>query len=124
MQVNESMNIIFEKLEKFFRTETVVGDPIQVGEITLIPIIDISFGAGGGGGAGKDEKGNDGTVAGGRAGAKSSPNSMLVIKGSEVSVFTLKDKNSLERIVEMVPEIIDKVSSKMAEKKEKETEAK
>lgn len=122
MQVNESLNIVFEKLEKFFRTQTVVGDPIQVGEITLIPIIDITFGAGGGGGAGKDEKGNDGTGGGIGTGAKIAPNSMLVIKGGEVSVFTLKDKNSLERIVEMVPDIINKVSNKIAEKKEKENQ--
>ena len=106
---SEVFNTLFEKLEKFIRTETVVGEPIQVGSITMVPIISVMFGVGGGEGSGKDNKGNDGSGGGGGAGCKISPNAILVIKNDELSVVPLTSRGSLERIAEMVPEIMSKV---------------
>lgn len=114
--IKENLETLFEKLENFFRTETVVGKPIEVGNVTLIPIIDIGFGMGTGGGSGKDCKGNDGTGGGAGVGAKITPNSILVIKGTEVSIIALKDKGSLDRVLEMVPDIINKFTKEKAEK--------
>ncbi len=106
---SEVFNTLFEKLEKFIRTETVVGEPIQVGSITMVPIISVMFGVGGGEGSGKDNKGNDGSGGGGGAGCKITPNAILVIKNDELSVVPLTSRGSLERIAEMVPEIMSKV---------------
>jgi len=108
---SEVFNTLFEKLEKFIRTETVVGEPFQVGNITMVPIITVSFGVGGGEGSGKDNKGNDGSGGGGGVGCKIAPNAMLVIKNDELSVVPLTSRGSLERIVEMVPDILTKVDS-------------
>lgn len=113
-------NTLFEKLEKFLRSETVVGDPIQVGNVTLIPIITVSFGVAGGEGSGKDSKGNDGSGGGGGVGGRISPNAVLVIKNDEVSLVSLAGKGSLEKIMNMVPEIV----SKMNLRKNQEEEAK
>lgn len=118
MNLNENLNTIFSKLEEFFKSETVVGKPIQVGEVTLIPIIDIGFGLGTGGGNGKDNKGNDGTGGGAGVGAKISPNSVLVVKGDEVSLIALKNKDSLDKILNIVPSIIDKVKERKEVKEE------
>ncbi len=106
---SDVFNTLFDKLEKFIRTETVVGEPFQVGSITMVPIITVSFGVGGGEGSGKDNKGNDGSGGGGGAGCKIAPNAILVIKNDELSVVPLTSRGSLERIVEMVPEILSKV---------------
>lgn len=108
---SEVFNTMFEKLEKFLKTETVVGEPFQVGSLTMVPIISVSFGLGGGEGSGKDNKGNDGSGGGGGLGCKISPNAMLVIKNDELSVVPLSSKGSLEKIVEMVPEIMARVDS-------------
>ena len=102
---------LFEKLERFLRTETVMGEPFKVGEITMIPIISVSFGVAGGEGKGKDNKGSDGSGYGGGTGCKITPNAILVIKNDEVSVLSLTGKGTLERIVEMVPEIMAKLQS-------------
>lgn len=80
LPIDSSMELIFDKLEKFLKTETVVGEPIQIGDITLIPIISVSFGCGGGSGQGKDSKGSDGVGGGIGIGAKVSPDAILVIK--------------------------------------------
>ncbi|MCR4442708.1 MAG: spore germination protein GerW family protein [Peptococcaceae bacterium] len=111
MDYKENLETLFEKLERFFRTETVVGKPLTVGDVTLVPIIEVTFGLGTGGGSGKDSKGNDGTGGGAGVGGKIAPNSVLVIKGDEVTLMALKDKGSLERIIDMVPEIISKVKA-------------
>lgn len=109
MNFTESMTAIFEQLQKFFRTETVVGQPLQVGEITLIPVISVTFGAGNGVGSGKDQKGNDGEGGGGGAGGKITPTAIIVVKKNDVSVLPLSGRGAMDRIVEMVPDIISKV---------------
>lgn len=107
---SELFSTLFERLEKFIKTETIVGEAIQVGDITLVPIMSVSFGVGGGEGSGRDEKGNDGSGGGGGVGCKMTPNAMLVVKNEQISVYPLTDRGSLEKIVEMVPEILSKVS--------------
>ncbi len=107
---SELFSTLFERLEKFIKTETIVGEAIQVGDITLVPIMSVSFGVGGGEGSGRDEKGNDGSGGGGGVGCKMTPNAMLVVKNEQISVYPLTDRGSLEKIVEIVPEILSKVS--------------
>jgi len=110
MDYNQHLQTMFDKLESFFRTETVVGEPIIVGEVTLIPLIEISFGLGSGIGSGK-EKGIEG-AGGAGAGAKIMPTAIMVIKGEDVSLIPLKDRDSLEKVFEVVPEIINKLKNK------------
>ena len=114
--IAESMETLFDYLEKFFKTETVIGEPIIVGETTLIPVISVSFGCGGGGGNGKDEKGNDGGGAGVGVGAKITPDAIVVIKGDSVTMLPIKDRNNFDKLVNMMPDIVKKVKNKMEEK--------
>jgi uncharacterized spore protein YtfJ len=110
--VNESLETLFSNLEKFFRTETVVGQPIELGETTLIPIITVSFGAGGGGGTGTDDKGNGGGGSGIGVGARITPDAVLVIKGGEVTMMPVKNRCSLDKLAAMVPDIVKKIKIK------------
>jgi uncharacterized spore protein YtfJ len=115
MDFNQNIVTLFEQLEKFFKTETVFGQSFQVGNITLIPVINVTFGAGNGGGTGKDPKGADGTGGGTGAGGKIAPTAVIVIKNEEVSVLPLNNRGSLDKIIEMVPQIIDKIPCKKQE---------
>ena len=47
--VKENINALCEKLGEFISSKTVVGEAVTVGEITLIPLIEVSFGMGAGG---------------------------------------------------------------------------
>lgn len=114
MEVKENLDTLFSNLEKFLKTETVIGEPIVVGETTLVPIISVTFGCGTGGGTGKDNKGMDGTGSGLGAGARVSPNAILVIKKDEVTMLPVKSKNNLDALINMVPEIMLKVKGKKA----------
>ncbi|UNC92911.1 GerW family sporulation protein [Candidatus Contubernalis alkaliaceticus] len=122
MEINDVLTSLFEKLERTLKTETVVGEPIEVGGVTLVPIISVSFGLGGGGGGGKDQGGQEGTGSGAGAGCKISPNAMLVIKDGEVSVIPFSGRGSLEKLFEMAPDIISKfnLGAKDGENKKEE----
>ncbi|SHJ10770.1 Uncharacterized spore protein YtfJ [Geosporobacter subterraneus DSM 17957] len=113
--LNENVNTLFESLEKFLTSKTVVGEPIHIGEVTLVPIINLAFGVGTGGGDGIDDKGSKGLGAGGGVGAKASPTAIIVIKGDSVEMLPIKSSNGLEKLIDMVPEIVSKVKSKKDE---------
>ena len=44
------------ELERMLTTKTVVGEPIQVGGNTIVPLVAVGFGFGGGGGSGEQAK--------------------------------------------------------------------
>ncbi|CCU78540.1 conserved hypothetical protein [Halanaerobium saccharolyticum subsp. saccharolyticum DSM 6643] len=114
-KVLESM---YDKLDNFLKTETVIGEIIEVGDVKLIPIITASFGLGGGIG----EEDNSGGGGGG-VGCKISSDAILVIRGSDVEMMPVKNKSSLDKLIEKVPELIDKIEANK-EKKDKAAEKK
>ncbi|SHI60822.1 GerW family sporulation protein [Lutispora thermophila] len=115
--IDTSLELAFEKLKNFLKTETVIGEPITVGEVTLIPIVTVSFGCSGGAGQGTDAKGSEGGGGGLGVGAKISPDAVLVIKNGEVSLLQLKQKQNLDKLLNMVPELITKININKSENK-------
>lgn len=113
ISLKENLDSLLSNLEKFLKTETVIGEPIVVGETTLIPIISVSFGCGTGGGTGDDNsKGMGGSGSGAGLGARITPNAVLVIKKDEISMLPVKSKSNLDSLVKMVPEIVKKFNLK------------
>lgn len=119
--IPENLEVLFNKLQNFLKTETVVGEPIIVGETTLIPIISVSFGCGTGYGNGTDDKGNNGSGGGLGVGAKVTPNAMVVLKNDSVTMLPVNNKNNVESLLEMVPGIVSKFKK---DKKNNSTEKK
>jgi uncharacterized spore protein YtfJ len=120
-ELNNTIGILFEKLEKLLTSKTVIGEPIKIGEATLIPFITTSFGLAAGGGDGYEAKGAHGVGGGSGIGAKISPTAVLVIKGDKTEVIPIKKNGGLEKLIDMVPDIVEKVNcSKKDDEKEKE----
>lgn len=113
---NESMNTIFEKLENFLKTKTVVGEPLKIGDTTIVPFINLQFGIGTGGGTGTDGKGNNGDGGGGGTAAKISPTAVLVIQGDKFEMLPIKKFGGIDKLLDMVPDIIEKINEKKEEK--------
>ncbi|EGD47464.1 Sporulation protein YtfJ [Ruminiclostridium papyrosolvens DSM 2782] len=116
---SESMSAIFDKLENFLKTKTVVGEPIKIGDVTLVPFINMSFGLGLGVGNGTDEKGMGGEGGGGGTGARISPTAVLVINGDKVELLPIKKSGGLDKLIDMVPGIVEKVQDKKEEENSK-----
>lgn len=111
MLVKDSVESVTEYLEKSLNTKTVIGEPYKINDkITLVPVVDVTFGYGAGSGEGKATA-NTGLGGGGGAGAKLAAKAIIVVKGDEVSVLPLAKDTALEKMVEAVPTIIDKVPS-------------
>ena len=122
-KLNDMMSTAMEKVREMVDTNTIVGQPITTPDgVTLIPISKVSFGFGSGGGDyGKSTK--DGFGGGSAAGVKIDPVAFLIVKDGVVRVMpvAVPPTSTMERVVEMVPEIMDKVEKHFDKKTEKET---
>lgn len=113
MDLKQNLDAIFSHLENMFKAKTVIGDPIVIGEITLVPVVNVTFGIGTGGGEGKDAKEQGAGGIGAGTGARLIPAAVIVIKGDQVSMLPISGRSSLENIVEMVPEVVGKLKNVM-----------
>ena len=110
--VKDNLESIFESFKKMIAVETVVGKAVQVGDTTLVPFVNVSFGFGTGGSDVKGEKASGGGSCGGAGGARMEPTAILVIKGERVEMFSVNGdykSSGFDRLIGMVPEIISKM---------------
>ena len=119
---SELMASSVEELKKIIDVSTIIGEPIQAGEVTLIPVCKVSFGlAVGGSDLPAKSTPKDLYGGGSGAGATIQPIAFLCIqKDGQVRLLQLaeKDSSTADRVVNMVPEVVDKVSSLFNKKKE------
>ena len=119
--LNDMMRTTMEKVREMVDTNTIVGQPITTPDgVTLIPISKVSFGFGAGGGDYGKTTQNFGGGSG--AGVNISPVAFLVIQDGITRVLpvAVPPTSTMERIVEKVPEIMDKVEKHFDKKQEKE----
>jgi len=108
------------EIERILSTKTAMGEAVKVGDITIIPLIEMGFGFGVGSGTGKAPKAEqgEGTGSGLGGGGGVKPVAMIVIENGGVRIEPVsKSKGS---VVEKIGEIIPKVMDKMNENKKEE----
>lgn len=111
-QFQNVMDSLMKGMDTVFTTKTVVGEPTQVGDTVIIPLVDVSFGVGAGAGINADKKTNKG---GGGMGGKMTPSAVLIIKNGVSKIVNVKNQDSLTKILDMVPDVIEKFTSKKEE---------
>lgn len=102
-----------EKVRDLVDTSTIIGEPIYAeGGMTIIPVTKVTYGLGTGGSDFPSKSGKELFGGGGGVGVTITPVAFLVIHNGEVSLkhITAYD-NAAERIVNMVPEMFDKITS-------------
>jgi uncharacterized spore protein YtfJ len=111
------------------KSETVVGDPITMGDATIIPVTRVTLGFGGGSGSGevdereKAEKAG-GSGGGGGGGVRIEPAAFILMQAGQVTVLAAPGKRgALAEMFEQVPDLIEKIVSKQQEKQGKEKPA-
>ena len=122
--LSDLMRSTMEKIREMVDTNTIVGQPITTPDgVTLIPISKVSFGFGSGGGDyGKTApKENFGGAS--AAGVKIDPVAFLIIKDGATRVLpvAVPPVSTMDRVVDMVPDIMDKVEKYFDKKEEKES---
>ena len=116
------------KIREMVDVNSVVGDPIVTADgVTVLPVSKVSVGFGGGGSdfVSKNVNHQDNPFGGGvGAGVKVTPIAFLVIKDGNVRVLpvAVAANTTADRLVEMIPDTIDKISSFVESKIEKKGE--
>jgi len=122
--LNQMMRDAIESIHSMADTNTIVGQPIHTPDgVTLIPISKVSFGFGSGGGDYGKNTSKDNFGGGSAAGVKIDPVAFIVIKDGITRILpvAVPPTSTMERIVEKVPEIMDKVEKRFDKKQEKDT---
>ena len=110
-----------QKIREMLDVNTVVGTPITTPDgVTIIPVSKVSVGFGGGGSdfASKASENPFGGGVGG--GGKVSPVCFLVVKDGNVRMMSVPEpaNSTTERLVEMLPDTLDKLTAYLEAKKE------
>ena len=114
--IDELMSTTMQKLRDMVDVDTIVGKPIQAGNVTIIPIsrLTVGFASGGSDFVSKNQKPEaDNSFGGGSgAGMNLSPVAFLIVKGDTVKLMPVAPPaaTTVDRVVEMVPEVVDKVT--------------
>ena len=104
---NGTVEALFHGMDSVLSSKTVVGEAIHIGDTIILPLVEVSFGVGAGAFAG-EQKGR----AGGGLGGKMSPSAVLVIQNGTTRLVNIKNQDTITKILDMVPEVIDRFSSK------------
>lgn len=114
--IGNLMQATMDNVRNILKVDTVVGDPIYTPDgITLVPISKISVGFGGGGVEFTAKKfGSERPYGGGNAtGVKIEPIGFLIIKEGVVRMINVTPpaSNTVDRLIDLVPQVMDKVDS-------------
>lgn len=114
--IGELMQNTMESVKNILKVDTVVGDPIFTPDgITLVPISKISVGFGGGGIELTNKKAGEARPYGGgnATGVKIEPMGFLVIKDGCVRMINVTPPadNTVDRIIDLVPQVLDRVDA-------------
>lgn len=124
--IGNLMEVTMSKIREMVDVNTIVGTPIQTGDVTIIPVSKVSFGFASGGSdfATKNQPaGKDNAFGGGSgAGVNIVPIGFLVVRGDSVKMLPIAvpASSTADRVIEMVPDIVEKISEMVPTKNKKE----
>ena len=104
---NSNIEALLGKLENFVTTKTVVGEAIHLDGVILLPLVEVTFGAG----AGASDEGKDSEkseVGGGGVMGRITPSAVIVISNGSVQLVNVKNQDSLNKLIDLFPGILSK----------------
>ena len=110
------MDTVLSKMTQMVQPNTLIGAPIQVGDVTVVPVIRVEVGFGGGGGLGMPAGQPSGGGTGG--GITMEPVSFLVIQEGKVTLLSATTpvspwKDIIETVMPMIMQGVQGMSGMM-----------
>ncbi|MCI8922967.1 MAG: sporulation protein [Lachnospiraceae bacterium] len=87
-------------------TKTVVGEATKIGDTIILPLVDVTFGVGAGATVGDKKNGGAGGFSG-----KLTPSAVLVIKNGSTKLVNIKNQDTVTKVLDMIPDIVDKFTA-------------
>ncbi len=110
-----------EKIKDLVDVSTIIGDPIRISDtLQIIPVSKVTYGFASGGTDFPSKTNAELFGGGGGAGVTISPVAFLVVNNGNVSVkYINAAEGSVERVIGMVPDIVDKATDVIGQIKNK-----
>ncbi len=107
--LSASFEVLFKQMETLISTKTVVGDPVNINDVIIVPLVEASFGVVAGGAGGDMSGDKKGDFNGGGMGAKIAPSAVIVVVNGTAQLINVKNQESVNKLIDMVPGILAKL---------------
>ncbi|MFW5985192.1 MAG: GerW family sporulation protein [Halanaerobiaceae bacterium] len=130
--IEKLMDTAMANINEMVDVNTIVGDPVEtIDGSVIIPISRVCFGFAAGGGSGtssqarrqknSDQKGSS-FSGGSGGGVMLKPIAFLVVNQKQVRLLPVNNNASLERLINVAPEILQEIKSMMKGSKQKQSQ--
>ena len=119
-KISEIMQTAIEEIKAMVDADTIIGDPIRISDMTVIPVSKITFGIASGG-VDFDTKASTNKIfgGGGGAGVSVTPVCFIAVMNGDVQILNINAAESLaDKAVSLVPELFEKIKALFKSKKE------
>lgn len=114
------MDTTMDKLKAMVDANTIIGDPITVGEVTLLPVSRVSFGLATGGSDFPSKHQSELFGGGGGAGVTISPVAFIAVNGDSVKMMPVYNElGTAEKALAMAPEVLERAKELFSKDKQK-----
>ena len=128
---NAKIEATINQIKNVVDVSTIIGQPIVVGDVTILPVSKVTYGFASGGSDLPNKTNKELFAGGGGAGVTMQPLAFLIVSEGGVRILEISSKynNGLDRALTMAPDLIDKVKETLGalksgdDKKEETTEA-
>lgn len=103
---NVTAGSLFNGMNTFVSTKTVVGEPQQVGDAIIIPLVDVSCGMAVGAFSGNAKDNGAGGMN-----TKMSPAAVLIIQNGCTKLVNVRNQDAVGKILDMVPDLINRFTA-------------
>lgn len=119
------LSVTIEKVRELVDVSTVIGEPINLPDKTvIIPVSKVTYGFASGGSDFPSKNNVELFGGGGGAGITINPVAFLIVRDGDVSIRQISGLNNpAERVINLVPEMFDKVSGLVSKVKKDETDS-
>ena len=122
--VNRIMESTLQKMKEMVDVSTIIGDPIQTGDTTLIPVSKVQYGFTSGGTDLPSKQGSELFGGAGGGGISITPVAFIVIQDGKTRMMQINNyTSSADRAIAMIPELVDKLTELISSKNEDEKPA-
>lgn len=121
--IKSIMDVTMDKLRAMVDANTIIGDPIVVGDVTLLPVSRVSFGLATGGSdfPSKTQSGLFG--GGGGAGVTIVPVAFIAVRDGSVKMMPVYNElSSAEKALAMAPDVIERAKELFSKDKNKKAD--
>ena len=100
-----TIDALFKGLEGLASSKTVIGEPIHMDGVTMIPLIEVTAGLASGALAKNARQNGAGAMS-----AKVTPIAILMISEGRTRLISVKNQDVFTRILDMIPDAIDRIT--------------